>query len=96
MRFSFTDTDCSQDSRGRKWTALISLYHFHKYIKNETFIYLRCRPEMSNYQAVNRRDLYILGNQHWIKNNNTVFIDVLTDVLTCGFTLGSTIILMAI
>lgn len=51
---------------------------------------------MSNYQAVNRRDLYILGNQHWIKNNNTVFIDVLTDVLTCGFTLGSTIILMAI
>lgn len=33
MRFSFTDTDCSQDSRGRKWIALISLYHFHKYIK---------------------------------------------------------------
>ena len=64
--------------------------------KNETFIYLRCRPEMSNYQAVNRRDLYILGNQHWIKNNNTVFIDGPTDVLTCGFTLGSTIILMAI
>ena len=41
--FSFTDTDDSQDSRGREWTILYTiwntLYHFHPLTNLETFIY---------------------------------------------------------
>ena len=36
--FSFTDTDNSQDSRGREGTIFIPLYHFHPLINIQTFI----------------------------------------------------------
>ena len=36
--FSFTDTDNSQDSKGREGPSFIPLYHFHPLTNIETFI----------------------------------------------------------
>ena len=36
--FSFTDTDDSQDSRGRERTIFIPLYHFHPLTNIQIFI----------------------------------------------------------
>ena len=39
--FSFTDTDDSQDSRGREGTSFIPLYHFHPLTNIQIFICYR-------------------------------------------------------
>ena len=42
-RFSFTDTDDSQDSRGREGTIFIPLYHFHPLTNRHLFATLHVR-----------------------------------------------------
>ena len=38
LEFSFTDTEDSQDSKGREGPSFIPLYHFHPLTKSQTFI----------------------------------------------------------
>ena len=49
-RVFFTDTDHSQDSRGREGTIFYSLYHFHPFTNIEAFIcHFTCEMTIAHF-----------------------------------------------
>ena len=71
--FSFTDTDDSQDSRGRGGPFFIPLYHFHRLTNIQTFatLHVRWLSHIFNriaciYQTATRWDFPTLSNYHLI------------------------------
>ena len=71
--FSFTDTDDSQDSRGREGQSFIPLYHFHPLTNIDTFILQLCIWDDHHifliacvYQTATRSDLPPYGITIWL------------------------------
>ena len=90
--FSFTDTDDSQDSRGRGGPFFIPLYHFHRLTNIQTFatLHVRWLSHIFNriaciYQTATRWDLPPCRITIWLIDDVKFVLVCLLDDLILGF-----------
>ena len=89
--FSLVATDNSQDCRRRKWTILISLYHFHLLTNIQTFIYSFSSEMTTNFNCTACTRLLLdkfypaVKIRTWLNINFHLFLDFMYDLIVMIF-----------